>query len=105
MSSDELRAQILALLDAMKEALDKQRWRKMPALHRRLMQVFEDYRAVETSRAALDDLKQILRNEYLQIIERRRARAAVLHARMENHRDKKEGMLAYSMVSLVSERS
>ncbi|WP_435954660.1 flagellar protein FliT [Dryocola sp. BD626] len=105
MSSDELRQQLLGLLDAMNEALDKQRWRKMPALHQRLMQVFAQYRAQETSQAALDEMKQTLHNGFQQILERRRQRAALLQNRMASHRDRSEGMLAYSMVNLVSEQS
>lgn len=103
MSNDEQRKQLLSLLNAMNEALDKQRWRRLPALHQRLMQVFEEYRTQETSSSALDEMKQILRNGMQQIVKRRTLRASVLEKRMANHLEQKEGILAYSMVNLVSE--
>ncbi|MFP2504090.1 flagellar protein FliT [Buttiauxella gaviniae] len=103
METEVLRSQILELLAAMNKALDEQRWRKLPALHQRLMVVFEQYRAQETSETMLCELKETLRNGFQQIIERRQHRLEVLQSLMENHREKKEGMLAYSMVSLVSE--
>lgn len=105
MNSEELRGQLLGLLQAMHEALDKQRWRRLPALHRRIMQVFEVYRRVEASPAALDEMKQTLRSGFRSIIERRQQRAALLEARMASHRGNQEGMLAYSMIGLVSEHS
>ena len=109
MTTDErcaqLRSEILSLLCAMNEALDKQRWRRMPGLHQRLMTLFAEYSASERSAAALEELKLILRQGFQSIIERRTQRAALLEARMASHRSKKEGMLAYSMVGLVSEQS
>lgn len=104
METHVLRSQIFDLLAEMNEALDEQRWRKLPALHQRLMVIFEQYRSQETSDAALHELKETLRNRFQQLIQRRQHRLAVLQSLMESHREKKEGMLAYSMISLVSEQ-
>lgn len=103
MNSVELGEQLLVLLGAMHEAQDKQRWRRMPVLHRRIMQVFETYRVIEPSPAALDEMKRTLHTGFRNIIQRRQQRAALLEARMASHRGNKEGMLAYSMIDLVSE--
>lgn len=93
-----------SLLAAMHEALDKQRWRRLPALHQRLMATYGDYVAANPSAAALARVKTTLRAGLGEIIARREARAAQLKARMENHRQQRDGMLAYSMVNLVSEQ-
>lgn len=67
----------------MNEALDKQRWRRLPALHQQLIRQFHDYAAAETDAAQLDAVK----------------------ARMEQHQRHQEGVLAYSIVNLLSEKS
>lgn len=104
MTSDALRHQIESLLDAMNENLDKQRWRRLPALHQRLMMLFAQYRDAAPSPDELADLKGRLRDGFAQIIVRRQARAGLLEARMEKHRQQQEGRLAYSMVNLVAEQ-
>lgn len=104
MSQDALRQQIESLLAAMNESLDKQRWRRLPALHRRLMMLFEQYAAEPVSPAELAALKTRLREGFAQMIARRQARAGQLEARMEKHRRQQEGRLAYSMVKLVAEQ-
>lgn len=96
--------QITELLAAMNEALDKQRWRRMPALHTRLMTLFNAYCANQPPEDELEVLKARLRQAYSEIIARRTERAALLQARMEKHRQQREGVLAYSLVNLVSEQ-
>lgn len=105
MTHDALRQQIESLLAAMNDSLDKQRWRRLPALHRRLMMLFAQYRDAAPSPDELADLKARLRDGFAQIIARRQARAGQLQARMEKHRQQQEGRLAYSMVNLVAEQT
>ena len=49
-------------------------------------------------------LKARLRQAYGEIIARRTERAAQLKARMEKHRQQREGALAYSLVNILSEQ-
>ncbi|GKX55732.1 hypothetical protein SOASR030_18440 [Leminorella grimontii] len=105
MDSEALRREIYTLLDAMNEALDKQRWRRLPALHQRIMTLFNQYVQLVPPDAELVELKSRLREGFQGLIERRRLRAEVLQQRMEKLRNGKEGMLAYSMVNLFSEQS
>ncbi|EKI45392.1 flagellar protein FliT [Escherichia coli] len=95
---EKQRRQLFALVEAMNEALDKQRWRRLPALHQQLMRQFHDYAAAETDVAQLYDAFNAL-------IKRREQRAEVLKARMEQHQRHQEGVLAYSIVNLLSEKS
>lgn len=104
MTSNALRQQIESLLAAMNESLDKQRWRRLPALRQRLMMLFAQYRDAAPSPDELAQVKARLRDGFAQMIARREARAAQLAARMEKHRQQKEGRLAYSMVNLVAEQ-
>ncbi|MDU1473473.1 MAG: flagellar protein FliT, partial [Escherichia coli] len=50
---EKQRRQLFALVEAMNEALDKQRWRRLPALHQQLIRQFHDYAAAETDAAQL----------------------------------------------------
>ncbi|EFA5359203.1 flagellar protein FliT [Escherichia coli] len=94
---EKQRRQLFALVEAMNEALDKQRWRRLPALHQQLMRQFHDYAAAET------DVAQFC--AFNALIKRREQRAEVLKARMEQHQRHQEGVLAYSIVNLLSEKS
>lgn len=105
MDSEALRREMYTLLDAMNEALDKQRWRRLPALRQRTMVLFEQYVQLTPPEAELAELKSRLREGFEGLIERQRLRAGVLQQRMEKLRQGKEGMLAYSMVNLLSEQS
>lgn len=90
--------QLFALVEAMNEALDKQRWRRLPALHQQVMRQFHDYATAET------DATQLCA-AFNALIKRREQRAEVLKARMEQHQRHQEGVLAYSIVNLLSEKS
>lgn len=104
METQTVNAQMDALLNAMHEALNKQRWRRMPALHTRLMVLFNAYCASQPREEELTALKARLRQAYSEIIARRTERAALLKARMEKHRQQREGALAYSLVNILSEQ-
>jgi len=105
MELTELENQMTGLLAAMHESLDKQRWRRLPALHQRLMALYADYAMAQSNVAQLDAMKATLRRGLGEIIARREARAERLKARMEKHRQQRDGQLAYSMVNLVSEQA
>ncbi|MCR4456412.1 flagellar protein FliT [Pseudescherichia sp. L3] len=96
--------QIDELLSAMDEALNKQRWRRMPALHTRLMTLFNAYCESQPPQDELEALKARLRQAYGDIIARRTERVALLQTRMEKHRQQREGVLAYSLMNTVSEQ-
>ncbi|EGO8359914.1 flagellar protein FliT [Escherichia coli] len=102
---EKQRRQLFVLVEAMNETLDKQRWRRLPALHQQLMRQFHDYAAVETDTAQLDVVKAQLYSAFNSLIKRREQRADVLKARMEQHQRHQEGVLAYSIVNLLSEKS
>lgn len=104
METQTVNKQVAELLEAMNEALDKQRWRRMPALHTRLMTLFNAYCASQPPEVELEALKARLRQAYGEIIARRTERAALLQARMEKHRQQREGVLAYSLMNIVSEQ-
>ena len=104
METQTVNKQVAELLEAMNEALDKQRWRRMPALHTRLMTLFNAWCASQPPEAELEALKARLRQAYGEIIARRSERAALLQARMEKHRQQREGVLAYSLINIVSEQ-
>ncbi|MDN8598406.1 HD domain-containing protein [Citrobacter sp. S2-9] len=97
--------QIFALVDAMNEALDKQRWRRLPSLHQKLMRLFHEYEAAETSSTELRAVKDRLHVAFAALIERREKRAELLKTRMDKHQQHQEGVLAYSMVNLISEKA
>ena len=97
--------QLFALIDAMHRSLDEQRWRRMPALHQQLMRLFEEYAATETSASELQAVKAQLHAAYTVLIERQTRRAEEQKARMENHQQHQEGVLAYSMVNFISEKA
>ena len=101
---EKQRRQLFALVEAMNDALDKQRWRRLPALYQQLMRQFHDY-AAETDAAQLDAVKAQLYGAFNALIKRREQRAEVLKARMEQHQRHQEGVLAYSIVNLLSEKS
>lgn len=105
MDREALRREMYTLLDEMNEALDKQRWRRLPALHQRIMMLFNQYVQLTPPEAELTDIKSRLREGFEGLIERRRLRAGVLQQRMEKLRNGKEGMLAYSLINLLSEQS
>ncbi|HFZ8994020.1 TPA: flagellar protein FliT [Citrobacter freundii] len=95
--------QLFALIDAMNDALDRQRWRRLPALQKQLMRVFHEYEAQETSANELNAVKAKLRSAWGALIERRTQRAEWLKAQMDKHQQNQEGVLAYSMVNSFSE--
>ncbi|MCV5620161.1 hypothetical protein OFN15_30095, partial [Escherichia coli] len=94
---EKQRRQLFALVEAMNEALDKQRWRRLPALHQQLIRQFHDYAAAETDAAQLCAVKARLYGAFNALIKRREQRAEVLKARMEQHQRHQEGVLAYSI--------
>ncbi len=104
METQTVNRQVAALLDAMNDALDKQRWRRMPALHTRLMTLFNAWCASQPPKEELEALKAQLRQAYGQIIARRTERAAQLRALMEKHRQQQDGVLAYSLVNILAEQ-
>ena len=53
----------------------------------------------------LDAVKARLYDAFNALIKRREQRAEVLKARMEQHQRHQEGVLAYSIVNLLSEKS
>ncbi|ERB39135.1 hypothetical protein G960_00301 [Escherichia coli UMEA 3292-1] len=91
---EKQRRKLFALVEAMNEALDKQRWRRLPALHQQLIRQFHDYAAAETDAAQLDAVKARLYDAFNALIKRREQRAEVLKARMEQHQRHQEGVLA-----------
>ncbi|MCR6676500.1 flagellar protein FliT [Escherichia marmotae] len=98
------RRQLFALVTAMNEALDKQRWRRLPVLHQQLMRQFHVYEEAETDAAQLRVVKVQLHAAFSVLIARREQRTEVLKARMERHQQHQEGVLAYSIVNLLSEK-
>ncbi|HBH9263436.1 TPA: flagellar protein FliT, partial [Escherichia coli] len=83
----------------------KQRWRRLPALHQQVMRQFHDYATAETDATQLCAVKAQLCAAFNALIKRREQRAEVLKARMEQHQRHQEGVLAYSIVNLLSEKS
>ncbi len=69
------------------------------------MRQFHDYAAAETDAAQLDAVKAQLYGAFNALIKRREQSAEVLKARMEQHQRHQEGVLAYSIVNLLSEKS
>lgn len=53
----------------------------------------------------LREVKDILHAAFEVLIARRTQRAEELKARMDQHQQNQEGMLAYSMVNLISEKA
>lgn len=104
-TSAQLKTRLLQTLQDMHCALDEKRWRRMPALRQALMRLFEEYCAVETSEAQLAATKAVLRDGFSQLIARSEQRAAELEKKMEQHRDNQEGVLAYSMMALLTEQA
>jgi len=104
MSSEQLRNQLVALIDDMNAALDQQRWRRMPGLNQQVMTVFAEYQVQESSALRLQETKKMLHDAFGSLIERRESRIALLKKRMAEHQSNKEGMLAYSMVNLFTEQ-
>ncbi|MEG0100583.1 MAG: flagellar protein FliT [Citrobacter sp.] len=105
MERQQQQQQLYALVDAMNEALDKKRWRRLPALHKQVMRVFHEYEAWETDVTALHEVKTHMRRAFSDLIERRERRAEELKTRMDKHQQHQEGMMAYSMVNLISEKA
>lgn len=97
--------QLFALIDAMNESLDQQRWRRLPAQHQQLMRLFHEYEVAETSAEELRKVKATLRTGFAALIERRTRRAEILKTRMDTHQRNQEGVLAYSMVNIISEKA
>ena len=71
---EKQRRKLFALVEAMNEALDKQRWRRLPALHQQLIRQFHDYAAAETDAAQLDAVKARLYGAFNALIKRREQR-------------------------------
>ncbi|HCD1255909.1 TPA: flagellar protein FliT [Citrobacter amalonaticus] len=105
MEGESLQQQLLTLIDAMHDSLDKQRWRRMPALHQQLMRIFEEYALTERSEVELRAVKAQLHAAYSTLIDRQMQRAEMLKARMDSHQQHQEGVLAYSMVNSISEKA
>lgn len=97
--------QLYALVQEMNDALDNKRWRRLPGLHQQVMRVFHDYAAWETDAGALREVKSKMHAAFEALITRRTQRAEELKARMDQHQQNQEGMLAYSMVNLISEKA
>lgn len=97
--------QLYALVQEMNDALDNKRWRRLPGLHQQVMRVFHDYAAWETDAGALREVKSKMHVAFEALITRRTQRAEELKARMDQHQQNQEGMLAYSMVNLISEKA
>lgn len=74
---EKQRRQLFALVEAMNDALDKQRWRRLPALYQQLMRQFHDYAAAETDAAQLDAVKAQLYGAFNALIKRREQRRSV----------------------------
>lgn len=105
MERERRQQQLYALVEAMNDALDQKRWRRLPGLHQQVMSVFHEYAAWETDAAALLEVKANMRAAFETLIARRTQRAQELKARMEKHQHNQEGMLAYSIVNLISEKA
>lgn len=105
MERERQQQQLYALVKEMNEALDRKRWRRLPGLHQQVMRVFHDYAAWETDATALREVKDTLHAAFEALIARRTQRAEELKARMDQHQQNQEGMLAYSMVNLISEKA
>lgn len=97
--------QLYALVQEMNDALDNKRWRRLPGLHQQVMRVFHDYAAWETDAGALREVKSKMHAAFEALITRRTQRAEELKARMDQHQQNQEGMLAYSIVNLISEKA
>ncbi len=80
-------------------------WRRLPGLHQQVMRDFHAYAAWETDAEALREVKSRLLVAFETLIARRTQRAEELKTRMEKHQQNQEGMLAYSMVNLISEKA
>lgn len=105
MERERQQQQLYVLVAAMNEALDQKRWRRLPGLHQQVMRDFHAYAAWETDAEALREVKSRLLIAFEALIERRTQRAEELKACMEKHQQNQEGMLAYSMVNLISEKA
>ena len=105
MERERQQQQLYALVKEMNEALDRRRWRRLPGLHQQVMRVFHDYAAWETDAGALREVKSKMHAAFEALITRRTQRAEELKARMDQHQQNQEGMLAYSMVNLISEKA
>jgi cystathionine beta-lyase/cystathionine gamma-synthase len=66
---------------------------------------FCEYEAWETDVSALRKVKDNMLSAFEALIARRTQRAEELKARMDKHQQNQEGMLAYSMVNLISEKA
>lgn len=78
---------------------------RVPSLHQQVMRVFHEYEAWETDVSALRKVKDNMLSAFEALIARRTQRAEELKARMDKHQQNQEGMLAYSMVNLISEKA
>ncbi|MBF0032778.1 MULTISPECIES: flagellar protein FliT [Citrobacter] len=105
MERERQQQQLYALVAAMNDALDQKRWRRLPGLHQQVMRDFHTYAAWETDDAALGEVKRKMLTAFEALIERRTQRADELKVRMDKHQHNQEGMLAYSMVNLISEKA
>ncbi|MGI3450207.1 flagellar protein FliT [Citrobacter freundii] len=105
MQREHQQQQLYALVKEMNDALDNKRWRRLPGLHQQVMRVFHDYAAWETDAEALREVKSKMHAAFEALIARRTQRAEELKARMDQHQQNQEGMLAYSMVNLISEKA
>ncbi|WP_213135273.1 flagellar protein FliT [Citrobacter sp. FP75] len=105
MERERQQQQLYALVGEMNEALDQKRWRRLPGLHQQVMKVFHQYAAWETDASALREVKANMLAAFETLIERRTQRAQELKACMDKHQQNLEGVLAYSMVNLISEKA
>ena len=105
MERERQQQQLYALVKEMNDALDQKRWRRLPSLHQQVMRVFNEYETWETDGSALRNVKDNMLSAFEALIARRTQRAEELKARMDKHQQNQEGMLAYSMVNLISEKA
>lgn len=105
MERERQQQQLYALVKEMNDALDQKRWRRLPGLHQQVMRVFHEYEAWETDTSALRKVKDNMLTAFEALITRRTQRAEELKAQMDKHQQNQEGMLAYSMVNLISEKA
>jgi len=104
MERERQQQQLYALVKEMNDALDQKR-RRLPSLHQQVMRVFHEYEAWETDVSALRKVKDNMLSAFEALIARRTQRAEELKARMDKHQQNQEGMLAYSMINLMSEKA
>lgn len=105
MERERQQQQLYAPVKEMNEALDRKRWRRLPGLHQQVMRVFMIMPHGKPMPPRCERSKDTLHAAFEVLIARRTQRAEELKARMDQHQQNQEGMLAYSMVNLISEKA